>query len=186
MPGRTASRTCCTVAARMRPPSAISSISRALLSWITPLPRSRRQHPEGAGGHVLHRAHRVDHARPWCHAACTSRAPGAVCSSYTAAGCGSPPARRPCGARACRRTCRTACPARGPCTGVWHVLADGAAGEPAHDLVVVDVEAEHRVHLLAQLRASRVASPSACGTVRTTPSRITPLGACAARSAPPS
>src|SRR4051812_15641074 len=62
-PGRTASRTRCTAAARIRPPSAISSISRALLSWITvcrPPSSSAGQRTERAGGHVLHRAHRVD------------------------------------------------------------------------------------------------------------------------------
>jgi hypothetical protein len=35
MPARTSRRSICTVAARILPPSAINSISRLLLSWIT-------------------------------------------------------------------------------------------------------------------------------------------------------
>src|SRR5690242_20288936 len=64
MPARTSPRSICTVAARIRPPSAIVSISRALLSWITSAPRlssSARQRAQRACRDVLHTSHRVDH-----------------------------------------------------------------------------------------------------------------------------
>src|SRR6478752_273643 len=61
IPGFTSRRSMATVAARIFPPSAISSISRVLLSWITSPRRSlARQRPERARRHVLHRSYRVD------------------------------------------------------------------------------------------------------------------------------
>src|SRR3954462_8662629 len=63
MPARTSRRSSCTVAARIFPPSAISSISRLLLSWITVLSRLRLrgERAERPGGDVLHGADSVDH-----------------------------------------------------------------------------------------------------------------------------
>src|SRR4051812_27382600 len=67
IPARTSRRSICTVAARILPPSAIVSISRALLSWIIRSSRvsllrggSGDQGAERPGRHVLDRAHGVD------------------------------------------------------------------------------------------------------------------------------
>src|SRR5690606_12326060 len=68
-PGWMAGFTCWCVAARIRPPAAMVSSSRALLSWITADPRARprrappRSLPDGlerALRDLVERAHRVD------------------------------------------------------------------------------------------------------------------------------
>src|SRR5215203_5286036 len=62
IPAFTSRRSIATVAARIFPPSAIRSISRALLSWITSrcLAWSGSQRAQRAGGHVLYRSYRID------------------------------------------------------------------------------------------------------------------------------
>src|SRR5215212_6489010 len=63
MPAFTSRRSIATVAPRIFPPSAIRSISRALLSWITcrcRLASSGGQRAQRAGRHVLYRSYRID------------------------------------------------------------------------------------------------------------------------------
>src|SRR5215217_3258924 len=62
IPAFTSRRSIATVAARIFPPSAINSISRALLSWITCgcLASSGGQRAERPGRHVLYRSYRID------------------------------------------------------------------------------------------------------------------------------
>ena len=109
---------------------------------------------------------------------------GAVCSRRHACACGSPPARRPCGARAFRRTSRTRCPARAPCTAsgtrrTWYARSAGARARRRPPRRAA------RRPPCVPARSSTRSSPSACGTVRTTPSSITPFARWAWR-APPS
>ena len=68
-----------------------------------------------------------------------------------------------------------ALPARAAGVRRLAVLAYRAIAQAAHDLLVVDVEREHRVDLRRDSVRASSPSPSACGTVRTTPSRITPV-----------
>src|SRR5215207_6512294 len=57
-PGRVSARSSSRLAARIRPPCAITSISRADLSWI--MARLQFQRPECARRHLVHAPHRVD------------------------------------------------------------------------------------------------------------------------------
>src|SRR5687768_2562755 len=153
MPAFTSRRSIATVAARILPPSAIRSISRALLSWITSsCLTSDGECAERPRRHVLHRSYRIDdrdasavlpvplehrrrlalvHRQPVADRirlvvrAADERAPVLVARA----------------ARLAARVRRLA------------PLADRAAGEPAHDLLVVDLEAQHRLQLLAQFPA---------------------------------
>src|SRR5688572_6644345 len=156
IPAFTSRRSIATVAARIFPPSAIRSISRALLSWITArcLASSGGQRAQCTGRHVLHRSYRIDDgdasavvAIPLQHGrrlALVHRQPVAdrgrlvVGTAYQGA--------TVLVARAARLP---------PRVRRLALLADRAAGQPAHDLLVVDVEAEDGLHLLAELLADR-------------------------------
>ena len=60
---------------------------------------------------------------------------------------------------------------------VWRLapIADGAAADPTDQFVVADLEHDHdRVSVRPSFARAVAWSPSACGTVRTTPSRMAP------------
>src|SRR4051812_46198903 len=60
-PGRTSPRSISIVRPRMRPPSAMMSISRGDLIWITcPSLRPEPERGQGPGRDLGHRAHRID------------------------------------------------------------------------------------------------------------------------------
>src|SRR3982751_1624705 len=142
IPAFTSRRSIITVSARIFPPSAISSISRVLLSWITsPRMSLARQHPECARRHVLHRSYRIDD----CHASAVLAIPAQHRRRLPLVN-GEPVADR-------LRLVVLPTDERAPvlvALGAWlapHVgrltgLAHRTTGQPAHDLVVVDVEAE--------------------------------------------
>src|SRR5882762_530175 len=152
MPARTSRRSMRTVAARILPPSAISSISRRLFSWITCVSceRSFLEGAEGALRDVLNFAYGVDRGYlravllvPVQHGrrlllvdveAVADRLRLVVLAAHQLA--------------AALLAGRTRLAPR-----VWRLtlLAHRAAGQATYDLVVVDVEHEHGVHLLAEL-----------------------------------
>src|SRR5215207_1971382 len=156
IPDFTSRRSIATVAARIFPPSAIKSISRALLSWITSscLTPSDGERAERPRGHVLHRSYRIDDgdasavlAVPLQHRrglTLVHRQPIADRIRLVV---------RTTHQRAAVLVARTARLA--PRVRSLAPLADRAAGEPADDLLIVDVEAEHGLHVLAQLLAHR-------------------------------
>src|SRR6476661_5779995 len=154
MPARATPRSICTVAPRIRPPSAMMSISRALLSWITSSsgPASAHQRAERACGDVLHATHGIDHG--------DSRAVRTVPLQHWRGlplVDGEPVADRlglvvlPAHEAAAVLVARAARLA----PGVRRLadLAHGSRRQPTHDLLVIDVEAEHRVHLATELLA---------------------------------
>src|SRR4051812_2193427 len=156
IPAFTSRRSRRPVAARILPPSAIRSISRPLLSWITSwsLAWSGGQCAKRPGRYVSYRSYRIDdgdastmltvpaeHGRrlPLVHGEPVADRGGLVVGA-TDQQAAVLVARGPGLASRVRRL-----------TG----LAHRAAGQPAHDLLVVDVEAEHGLHLLAQLFTHR-------------------------------
>src|SRR5688572_10833444 len=156
IPAFTSRRSNATVAARILPPSAIRSISRALLSWITSscLTWSDGERSECPRRHVLYRSYRIDDG----DASAVLAIPLEHRRRLTLVH-GQPIADRI--GLVVRTTHEGAAVlvagAARLAPGVWRLapLADRASGEPADDLFVVDVEAQHGLHLLAELLAYR-------------------------------
>src|SRR5215207_1735343 len=154
IPAFTSRRSDATVAARIFPPSAIRSISRTLLSWITCrcLASSGGERAERARRDVLYGSYGIDDGDasamrpvPLEHGRRLALVDGQPVADRIGLVVG-PANQAPAVlvARAAGLAARV---------GGLAALADRTAREPAHDLLVVDVEAEHGLHLLTQLLA---------------------------------
>src|SRR5829696_6928898 len=156
IPAFTSRRSNATVAARIFPPSAIKSISRTLLSWITCrcLASSGGERAERARRDVLYGSYGIDDGDasavvlvPLEHGRRLTLVDGQPVADRVRLVVG--PANQAPAILVAR--------AAGLAARIRRLaaLADRAAREPAHDLLVGDVEAEHGLHLLTQLLADR-------------------------------